>query len=529
VNSEPGPERTAGPLAITPAGIAGTVLLIVVVAACVRLGFWQLARLDERRTLNAGIAARLAQQPISDISQITDTAGAAYRTATARGMYDNDRYVVLPGRAYAGVPGVHLIMPLRLAGRADAVLVNRGWVPTPDAATIHARDFAVLDSITVRGLVLPFPGSGQSLARRDATRPGGTFTHVLYRIDEAELRAQFPYALADVMLQELDGAGGPRYPTQLAPPPIDEGPHLGYALQWFAFALIGVIGWFALVLRGRPIRTVATVAVPVIALIVTPATGAAQLRPLEPLEWRVFDDNVYLIAGAGIGVLRDQPATLAGTRGTLVEIGNYSLTFRSARIAIQLGGTALWHLTEHDTLGAPADVVEPSDGKRQDAGAAFASTAIRFSPDRWPVDLVLRFGATVPTTSDESGLDRDRTDFFALFGARYRRGRLSLMAENGVGINGTILPDLPQSDVWTYAFGAAYGARSVRLAADFVGRQDGHAYVIRGNEDIRELRAGFDLGRAYWLRIRYVRGFDDDASPAHGLRVTGGIRLDRTN
>jgi surfeit locus 1 family protein len=525
VNNDSGPERTAGLLAITPAGVAGTVLLIVVVAACVRLGFWQLARLDERRALNAGIAARLEQQPIRDISQISDTAGTAYRTATARGLYDNDRYVVLPGRAYTGVPGIHLIMPLRLAGRAGAVLVNRGWIPAPDAATINARDFAVLDSVTVRGLVLPFPGSGQSLARRDATRPGATFTHVLYRIDEAELRAQFPYALADVLLQELDGAGGPRYPTQLAPPPLDEGPHLGYALQWFAFAVIGVIGWFALVLHRRPTRRIATSTVPLMALIAFPASGTAQLRPLEPLEWRVFDDNVQLIADAGIGVLWGQPAPLAGTRGTLIELGNYSLTVRSARIAVQLGGAALWRLTEHDTLRAPAATVEPSDGVRQDAGGAFASTAIRFSPDHWPADLVLRFGATVPTTSDESGLDRDRTDFFALIGARYRRGDLSLMAENGVGINGTIMPDLPQSDVWTYAFGAAYGSSSLRLAADFVGRQDGHAYVIRGNEDIRELRAGFDIGSARWLRVRYVRGFDDDASPAHGLRISGGIRL----
>ena len=524
MNDDSGPKRTARPLAITPAGVAGTLLLIVVAVACVRLGIWQLARLDERRALNAGIAARLEQEPISDISRIVDTAGTAYRTATARGTYDNDRYLVLPGRAYAGVPGVHLIMPLRLAGRADAVLVNRGWIPAPDAATINARDFAVRDSVTVRGLVLPFPGSGQSLARRDHARPGASFTHVLYRIDEAELRAQFPYALADVMLQELDGAGGTRYPTQLAPPPLDEGPHLGYAVQWFAFALIGVIGWFALVLHSRPTRKIATPAV-LLALLAFPAAGAAQLRPLEPLEWRIFDDHVQLIAGAGVGVLWDQPAPLAGTRGTLVEIGNYSLTFRSARMAVQLGGTALWRITEHDTLRAPAAGVAPSDGVRQDAGGAFASTAIRLSPDRWPADLVLRFGATVPATSDESGLDRDRTDFFALLGARYRRGSLSLMAENGVGINGTILPDLPQSDVWTYAFGAAYGSSSLRLAADFVGRQDGHAYVIRGNEDMRELRAGFDIGRARWLRVRYVHGFDDDASPAHGLRVTGGIRL----
>src|SRR5690606_24704065 len=185
--------------------------------------------------------------------------------------------------------------------------------------------------------------------------------------------------------------------------------------------------------------------------ILWPRTAEAQLRPLDPLDWRIFEPDVGIIAGAGAGVLWDQPAPLAGTRGRLLEIGSYSLGFRSSRIAILLGGTALWRLTEQDTVAAPVPEVAADDGVRQDAGAAWASTAFRFSPDDWPADLVLRFGATIPTTSDESGLDRDRTDFFALLSARYRYRALTLAAENGVGINGTLLHDLPQSDVWTFA------------------------------------------------------------------------------
>lgn len=514
------------PVAITPAGVAGTLVLAIVVLLCVRLGFWQLSRLDERRQLNAGIAARLDQDPIGDISSITDTAGLAYRVAEASGTFDNERYMVLPGRSRGGVPGVYLLMPLRFEDRAGAVLVNRGWVPAPDAATIDARDFVVTDRVDVRGLVLPFPGDAQSLARRKGTTSSDTFMHVLYRVDENALRAQFPYPLLDVMLQQVETPGAAAYPAPLAPPPLDEGPHLGYALQWFSFALIGVIGWFALVLRPRRPSPVAFL-IATLAFAGSPAPAAAQLRPLEPLDWRIFDENVVAVGGAGGGVLRDQPAPLAGTRGTLLEIGNWSLSYRSARIAVEVGGTALWRLTEHDTTGAPVDVVEPSDGVRQEPGPAFAATAFRFSPDTWPADLVLRFGATIPTTSNESGLDRDRTDFFALLGARYRRNALELTAENGVGINGTLRPGLPQSDVWTYAFGAAYTLGSLVLAADFVGRQDGHSYVIRGNEDLRELRVGFDAGRARWLRVRYVRGMAEDASPAHGLRLTAGVLLTR--
>ncbi|HEX2168544.1 MAG TPA: SURF1 family protein [Longimicrobiales bacterium] len=518
----PRPER---PIAITPAGIAGTIVLAVVVAVCIRLGFWQLARLEQRRTSNTAVAARLDQPPMGDIAALTDTTGLSYRVAAASGRYDNERYLVLPGRSFKGVPGVYLLMPLRLDGRSDAVLVNRGWVPSPDAATINARDFAVTRPVKVQGLVLPFPGREQSLAQRESPARTDTFMHVLYRIDENALRAQFPYPMLDVMLQRIGAPGEPRYPTALPPPPLDEGPHLGYAIQWFSFALIGVIGWFALVLRQRMPRAGTAAALAALATFAMPSAGSAQLRPLDPLEWRVFDQGVVFVGGIGGGVLLDHPAPLAGTRGTLLEIGSYSLAYRSSRIAIELGGTALWRLTENDSTQPAVAVVEPADGVRQDAGPAFASTAVRVSPDSWPVDLVLRFGGTIPTTSNESGLDRDRTDFFALFGVRYRRKGLTLTAENGVGINGTMRPGLPQSDVWTYAFGATYDLYPIVLAADFVGRQDGHSYVIRGNEDIRELRAGFDLGRARWLRVRYIRGMAEDASPAHGLRISAGLLL----
>lgn len=40
------------------------------------------------------------------------------------------------------------------------------------------------------------------------------------------------------------------YPVALPPPELDNGPHLGYAIQWFIFATIGLVGWGTLLLRG---------------------------------------------------------------------------------------------------------------------------------------------------------------------------------------------------------------------------------------------------------------------------------------
>src|SRR5919108_127931 len=106
-------------LSISAAGVIGTIALAVVVALCIGLGFWQLDRLRARRALNERIAARLHAPPVTNASALADTAGLIYRVLTARGRFDNARSIVLPGRTYRGVPGIHLLSPLRLEGRGD--------------------------------------------------------------------------------------------------------------------------------------------------------------------------------------------------------------------------------------------------------------------------------------------------------------------------------------------------------------------------------------------------------------------------
>jgi cytochrome oxidase assembly protein ShyY1 len=35
---------------------------------------------------------------------------------------------------------------------------------------------------------------------------------------------------------------------------MDEGPHFGYAIQWFSFAIIAIVGWTALLLRRKEVE-----------------------------------------------------------------------------------------------------------------------------------------------------------------------------------------------------------------------------------------------------------------------------------
>jgi surfeit locus 1 family protein len=237
---------------LTRSGIVGTVAVVMVVALCIRLGFWQIDRRDQKLDLNAAVAERMTAAPLDLDAPPPDTAGLTHRRVVARGQYDHDRSIVLGARSHRGAPGVHVLTPLHLQG--GAILVNRGFVPSPDAATVDLRRVRRPDSASVEGVLVPFPNV-PAAAERD------TFQTRWFRLDGRSIRAQYPYEVAGLYIQEAarparssPGAAGPAMaldPIPLDPPILDAGPHLSYAVQWFSFATIFAVGWLALSVRRR--------------------------------------------------------------------------------------------------------------------------------------------------------------------------------------------------------------------------------------------------------------------------------------
>src|SRR4051794_17287263 len=101
-----------------------------------RLGVWQMDRLRERRAANASALAERSLQPVTISESRPADSALVNRRVTASGRYDDAHPIVLRGRVYQGVPGIEIVSPLILKPGREAVLVNRGFVPTPDAFTI---------------------------------------------------------------------------------------------------------------------------------------------------------------------------------------------------------------------------------------------------------------------------------------------------------------------------------------------------------------------------------------------------------
>jgi surfeit locus 1 family protein len=222
--------------------VAGFVLAA---AICVRLGFWQLDRLHQRRAANRVAMAARAQAPVSlPGSGSREAAGWSNRRVVAIGRYDQDREVILRGESLDGIPGVQVVTPLRITGSDTAVLVNRGFVPAPDAVSAHTEDLREPGELTVEGTALVLPSGGGRPLRHD-----GRTTWA--RLDGDALREQLPYPILPVYVRQTPDPGLPRFPRRLPPPPLDDGPHLSYAVQWFLFAAMA-LGFGLVVVTTAP-------------------------------------------------------------------------------------------------------------------------------------------------------------------------------------------------------------------------------------------------------------------------------------
>lgn len=216
--------------------------MLLAAAGFVRLGIWQLSRLHQRRVTNVATTAARAAPPtlLTAASAGTDTLGEHY--VVAQGRYDHAHEILLRGEVFEGAPGVEVVTPLLLADGGPAVLVNRGFLPAPDAVSAVTEGTQEPGPRSIRGLALPLgtaPGEPVEHAGRTTWR----------RLDAGALRQELPYPILPIYILQTPDQSLPPFPRRLEPPPVDEGPHLSYAIQWFLFA--GLAAAFAVLVVGR--------------------------------------------------------------------------------------------------------------------------------------------------------------------------------------------------------------------------------------------------------------------------------------
>lgn len=227
---------------LRPRWLLSHVFVVVLVVTMVSLGFWQLRRLDEKRDRNALAEARL-EQPVAPVGEVLPPGdgeaveAARFRRVTATGRYDTPATVVVRNRSQDGAAGAWVVTPLVLEG-GGRVGVLRGFVPL-GADGDPADAPAPGGEVTVEGMVVD-PSSFDGTAPRDLAP--------LLAGDDMARGLVLAGDSAPPEPAAVDEAAGTGTLRAVPPPELTEGPHLGYAFQWFVFSTIAVIG-YPLVLR----------------------------------------------------------------------------------------------------------------------------------------------------------------------------------------------------------------------------------------------------------------------------------------
>ncbi|MBO9688713.1 MAG: SURF1 family protein [Mitsuaria chitosanitabida] len=279
-------ETTTLPAAPPRRGRRGVLLIAAVagIAATVALGLWQLDRADQKKALQRAIDERALLSPIAgrDLppADLPPPGALEHRRAALTGQWDGAHTVYLDNRVMEGHPGFYVVTPLKLTGRHDAILVQRGWVPRNAARREDLPPVSTpAGDVRIEGRLAASLSRAFELGREPGSGP------IRQNVDLAALQAETGLRLLPLVLLQGDpdrvdgpsaaassaspavaGPAGASPPNDTSDgmrrhwpaPTVDVHKHYGYAFQWFALAalILGLYVWFQVLAPHRAGRAV---------------------------------------------------------------------------------------------------------------------------------------------------------------------------------------------------------------------------------------------------------------------------------
>jgi surfeit locus 1 family protein len=226
-----------------------TFLAIVLIAALLALGRWQLWRADAKRALDDRFAAG------ADATRTIDRETPPlprYQHIEASGAYDSARQVLIDNMSSGqGRAGYYVITPFALRG-GGWILVNRGWVPLGASHADKPPVGVPQGPRELHGRTDDLPRAGLQLGPRAALAPPYPVVANFPTHDEIAgvLHERAWSRAADVVL--LDPGEPDGYLRQWQPPGFPPMRHLAYAVQWFGLALTLAVIYVVTNVRRAP-------------------------------------------------------------------------------------------------------------------------------------------------------------------------------------------------------------------------------------------------------------------------------------
>jgi cytochrome oxidase assembly protein ShyY1 len=209
----------------------------LVVAVGISLGNWQLRRAEQKLALQQQMLVRAEFDPVKSNELAPAQTPEEFRRVVAKGEFIASWAVYLDNRPYQGRAGFYLLMPFKLSGSEQSVLVMRGWFPRDAINREHIPTITVPEGVThLEGRVRASTGKVMQLGEAAALQPGS----IAQNVDVAEFARASKLSLQTFIIEQTnDAADGLVRDWPIPSVGIDK--HKGYAFQWYSLALVAAV------------------------------------------------------------------------------------------------------------------------------------------------------------------------------------------------------------------------------------------------------------------------------------------------
>ena len=214
-----------------------SILILATMAFLVSLGFWQLDRADQKRTIEASIQ-KANTGVVELIVNQNELLNKEYYEVRLQGSYISDKQFIYDNQIVDQASGYYVLTPFVLTGQSNAIMINRGFIPW-NSRRDQLADIAVGSAFREIKVQVSKPIKRIELKTSDISNQ---FPVLIQAIDFDVIEEISSTSFVDV-IGLLDPSSDDGFVRKWEPYTGSIEKHIGYAIQWFLMALVlGIIG-----------------------------------------------------------------------------------------------------------------------------------------------------------------------------------------------------------------------------------------------------------------------------------------------
>ena len=225
--------------------ILPSILITATFAFLVSLGFWQLDRADEKRSIETSIK----QANTGSVELIKEEEGLQnkeYYEVRLQGKYLSDKQFIYDNQIVDQVSGYYVLTPYALEGQSKAILINRGFIPW-NGRRDKLADIVIGQETREIKVQISKPIKRMELKPSEV---GIQFPVLIQSIDLQDMADRAKVDFSSV-IGLLDASASNGFIRKWEPYTGSIEKHIGYAVQWFLMALVLAIIGIRIAIKQR--------------------------------------------------------------------------------------------------------------------------------------------------------------------------------------------------------------------------------------------------------------------------------------